>query len=193
MCLWLEWLIPFQPTTIEYQEVKRHCYGRIMGGNVIGDAPERKYFKFLYSGPCAEFLRWRPQSCLTDSWPVRIQHKPGVPLLWWLSLQGSRSAVCSFSLLTTTQGALTGQKGSEHLCYHMSLCQQLAAAHTQLFPRSETSEWGTLHLLKQQPCRSWKGAATRSMQPTHCNECNECSAMQTDSQCKHVKHLNIFL
>lgn len=46
---------------------------------------------------------------------------------------------CCSSLLLT-QGALTVQKGSERLCYHVSLCQQLAAAHTQLLPQSETSE-----------------------------------------------------
>lgn len=92
---------------------------------------------------------------------------------------------CCYSLLLT-QGALTGQKGSEHLCYHVSLCQQLAAAHTHLLPQRETSEEGKRCLLKQQPCRSWKAAATSSTQPTHCNERN---AMQTNTRCKH---LNVF-
>lgn len=153
------------------------CYGRnpcslIIGGNVVGDAPERKHFRFLYSGPHVEFWRWRWQSCLT----AQAKSDPG----WWLSCSAA-DPVCRFSLLRT-QGALTGHKGSEPLCYHVSLCQQLAAAHTHtcylnLKPQSKANT----------ACLSNNLAGAGKMQhaanPLHWVQCN------ANMQCKH---LNIF-
>lgn len=150
MCLWLERLIPFQPTTTEYQEVRKESlftdyWRKCLRPCSLKETLRAPLFRFM----CRVFkmkmteLFDRQLACEDSAWAQSDTALLALPAC-------SRSAVCRQDRQTDRQccccsllltpGALPGQKGSEHLCNHGCLCQQLAAAHTQLSPQSETSE-----------------------------------------------------
>lgn len=176
MCLWLERLIQFQPTTTEYQEVRKESlftdyWRKCLRPCSLKETLRAPLFRFM----CRVFkmkmteLFDRQLACEHSAWAQSDTALLAFPAC-------SRSAVCRQDRQTDRQTVLLLQPSPHTRAVNTYATMGVFASSLLLLTHS-------CHLNLKPQSKAWNEAAARSKQPTHCNECR---AMQTNMQCKHL-------